>query len=111
MGRDAPTAALLRLEHGSKEKKTSISEECREATNMIVITQDNRPAALTLWPSSELLLITQTKLLWAVSGDVSNTKRQSGARRLQETATGIDKNPTHYSISNTRARAKDGTLK
>lgn len=78
---------------------------------MIVITQDNRPAALTLWPSSELLLITQTKLLWAVSGDVSNTKRQSGARRLQETATGIDENPTHYSISNTRARAKDGTLK
>lgn len=53
---------------GSKETKTSINEECREAKNMIVISQDNRPAALTLWPSSALLLITQTKLLWAVRG-------------------------------------------
>lgn len=78
---------------------------------MIVITQDNRPAALTLRPSSALLLITQTKLLWAVSGDLSNTKRQSGARRPEETVTGGGKDPTHYSISNTRARADDGALK
>lgn len=69
---------------------------------MIVIAQDNRPAALTLWPSSALLLITQTKLLWAVSEDMSNTKRQSVACQLQETVT-EDKNPTHYSISNTGA--------
>lgn len=78
--------------------------------NMSVISQDNRPGALTLWPSSALLLITQTKLLWAVSGDASNTRRQAGARRPQETVTGVGKNPTHYSISNTRARGDDGTL-
>lgn len=78
---------------------------------MIVIAQDNRPAALTLWPSSALLLITQTKLLWAVSGDVSNTKRQSGARQLQETVTGADKIP-HITASQTHAREQgDGALK
>lgn len=84
-----------RVQPGSKGRKTSISEERREATKMTVISGDNRPAALTLWPSSALLLTTQTKLLWAVSGDVSNAKRQTGARRLQE---GL-RIPSHYSVS------------
>lgn len=86
-----------RVRRGSKGRKTSISEECREATKMTVISRDNRPAALTLWPSSVLLLTTQTKLLWAVSGDMSNAKRQSGARRLQE---GL-RIPSHSSVSDT----------
>lgn len=42
---------------------------------MSLIARDNRPAALTLWPPATILLITQTELLWAVSGE------QPGARQ------------------------------
>lgn len=87
----------LRVNWGSKETKTSSDEEYREAKlYMILIAEDNRPAALTLWPSSTILLITQTKLLWAVSED-SQEHSNVCLKRLQKTRGG--KNLTHYSIS------------
>lgn len=97
----------LRVNQGSKETKTSSNKENREAKKIykILIAQDRRPAALTLWPSSTILLITQTKLLWAASGDMSNTKRQPGAlnyvyvKTTKKTGREGGKNLTHYHIS------------
>lgn len=53
---------------GQRKQKQASMRNAERQKKMIVISQDNRPAALTLWPSSALLLITQTKLLWAVGG-------------------------------------------
>lgn len=55
---------------------------------MSLIARDNRPAALTLWPPATILLITQTELLWAVSGGGVGGSQEHGSvclRRLQRT--------------------------
>lgn len=94
------------MNRGSKRAKTKGDEEFNKAKiYMSLIARDNRPAALTLWPPATILLITQTELLWAVSGGSSQEHGSVCLRRLQKTRRGGSKgreggkNLTHYSIS------------
>lgn len=45
-----PQRDYLRVKSGSKDTQTSSTEDYAEAKKMILIAEDNRPAALTLWP-------------------------------------------------------------